>query len=295
MMIQTRTKRLMVAAIAVAAQAIFSGSAMAQAVNVSGKSNIAISGHDPVAFFTQKKPMHGNFKITSKHQGATYFFVNERHKALFDANPTKYAPQCGGYCAFGVSVGALLPVDINTWQVRNDKLYLNLNPQIVKLFNQNLDANIAKAEKNWPRLAAQAAGDLVNTSGKSNVALDGHDPVAFFTMKKATHGNFKIASQHRGATYFFANKQHKSMFDSNPDKYAPQCGGFCAFGVSVGALFPVDIKTWQVRNDKLYLNLNPQIVQAFNKDLDANIAKAEKNWPGLVAKSNQKKASAMKK
>ena len=70
-----------------------------------------------------------------------------------------------------------------------------------------------------------------------------------------------------------------------PEKYAPQNGGFCTFGVSVGALFPVDINTWQVYNDKLYLNLNPSIREVFKKDMDGNIAKANRNWPGLVEKN----------
>lgn len=128
------------------------------------------------------------------------------------------------------------------------------------------------------------AADLVNTSGASGVALNGYDPVAFFTKKKPVNGNFQITAKHRGATYFFSSEKHKAMFGKNPDMYAPQCGGFCAFGVSVGALFPVDINTWQVRNNKLYLNLNPDILKMFNKDLDGNVAKAMKNWPALSAK-----------
>ena len=129
------------------------------------------------------------------------------------------------------------------------------------------------------------AKDLVNTAGASGVALDGFDPVAFFTQKKPVNGNFKISASHRGATYFFASEEHKAMFLRNPDKYAPQCGGYCAFGVSVGALFPVDVSTWQVRNDKLYLNLNADITKMFNENLGQNIAKADRNWPGLVEKN----------
>jgi YHS domain-containing protein len=127
--------------------------------------------------------------------------------------------------------------------------------------------------------------ELVNVAGASNVALSGYDPVAFFTDSKPVNGDFNITSTHCGATYFFANKEHKAMFAKDPDKYAPQNGGFCSFGVSVGALFPVDINTWQVYNEKLYLNLNPDILQMFKKDMDGNIAKAARNWPGLVDKN----------
>ena len=126
--------------------------------------------------------------------------------------------------------------------------------------------------------------DLVNVSGASNIAVGGYDTVAFFTDNKPVNGDPGISAIYQGATYIFASKEHKQLFEAAPEKYAPQCGGYCAFGVSVGALFPVDISTWQIRNGKLYLNLNKTILKKFNTDFDANVAKAEKNWPGLVTK-----------
>ena len=89
------------------------------------------------------------------------------------------------------------------------------------------------------------------------------------------------------AIYFFASEEHKKLFKEDPDKYAPQYGGFCAFGVAEGALFPVDINTWQVRDGKLYLNLNPEVLTQFNAHFEHNIAKAEKNWPHLVKKNSR--------
>ena len=128
------------------------------------------------------------------------------------------------------------------------------------------------------------AADLVNVSGASNIAVGGYDTVAFFTDNKAVNGDPFITASFQGATYIFASKEHKALFEASPEKYAPQCGGYCAYGVSLGALFPVDINTWQIRNGKLYLNLNPAILKKFNADFDANVAKADANWPGLVAK-----------
>ncbi len=129
------------------------------------------------------------------------------------------------------------------------------------------------------------AADLVNVSGASNVAINGYDPVAFFTDARPVNGSPSISATHQGAVYFFASEEHRKMFTQNPDKYAPQYGGFCAFGVALDALFPVDISTWQVRNGKLYLNLNHDILSKFNADFDGNVAKASKNWPGLVRKN----------
>lgn len=121
-------------------------------MNVAGASGIALSGYDPVAFFTEHKPVNGDPGITAKHDGATYLFVNKSNRRLFNRNKEKYAPQYGGFCAFGASVNALFPVDMSTWQIRNGKLYLNLNQEILKAFNKDFNGAIAKANKNWPKL-----------------------------------------------------------------------------------------------------------------------------------------------
>ena len=134
---------------------------------------------------------------------------------------------------------------------------------------------------------AAYAGELINVCGASPVAISGYDTVAFFTDSKAVNGSPFISTEHQGVTYFFATEQHKKLFTENPAKYAPQFGGFCAFGVGIEKLLPVDISTWQVREGKLYLNLNPDILKKFNADFEANVAKANENWPGLVKKNTK--------
>jgi YHS domain-containing protein len=101
------------------------------------------------------------------------------------------------------------------------------------------------------------------------------------------NGSPFIKATYRGAEYFFATEEHKKLFTGNPEKYAPQYGGFCAYGVGLDALFPVDISTWQIRDGKLYLNLDHDILAKFNADFGGNVAKADKNWPGLVQKNGQ--------
>jgi len=137
----------------IAAATLLTSSAFAdELVNVSGASKIAVSGYDTVAFFTEGKAVNGSPFISAEYQGATYFFATEEHKRLFTANPAKYAPQFGGYCAYGVSLGKLFPVDIDTWQVRDGQLYLNLNASILKKFNADVNGNVAKAKEHWPEL-----------------------------------------------------------------------------------------------------------------------------------------------
>jgi nicotinamidase-related amidase/YHS domain-containing protein len=128
---------------------------------------------------------------------------------------------------------------------------------------------------------AAARGDLVNVSGASNIGLAGFDPVSFFSGSTPKNGSPMIRAQHAGATYLFADEMSKSEFESDPDRYAPQYGGFCAYGVSLGILLPVDITTAQVRNDKLYLNVNSAILEKFNADFDGSIDRANANWAGL--------------
>lgn len=132
---------------------------------------------------------------------------------------------------------------------------------------------------------ANATGQLVNVSGASDVAVSGYDAVAFFAGSTPVNGSPFITHTYQGATYFFSNEENKAMFAAAPDKYVPQYGGFCAYGVSINKLLPVDISTAQVRGGKLYLNLNPAIRTTFDADLAGNGAKANENWPGLKEKS----------
>ena len=101
------------------------------------------------------------------------------------------------------------------------------------------------------------------------------------------NGDHRISATYKGTTSFFASKEHKATFEADPERYVPQFGGYCAFGVAKGGLFPVYIDTWKIKDGKLYLNLNPEMLEAFEKDVEANIAKAEKNWPKLVKKARK--------
>lgn len=128
---------------------------------------------------------------------------------------------------------------------------------------------------------ADARGNLVNVSGASGVALAGFDPVSFFQTGAPLNGSPMIRADHAGATYLFASEDSRDTFLANPDRYAPQYGGFCAYGVSINILLPVDITTAQVRNGKLYLNVNADILEKFNADFEGSVSRANTNWPGL--------------
>jgi YHS domain-containing protein len=141
------------AALALSASLTFAG----ELLNIDRTAGHALDGYDPVAFFTDKKPVKGDFKITATHQGATYFFASRKNRDAFQANPNRYAPAYGGYCAVGAGLGMLLPVDISTWQVVNDRLVLNYSADVQKMFNKDSQGTLKKADAAWPKLVAEHA------------------------------------------------------------------------------------------------------------------------------------------
>ena len=113
---------------------------------------VAVHGYDPVAYFTEGKPVQGTAELAIVHGGATYRFANADNMKAFKANPAKYVPAFGGYCAFGVSVGAKFDGDPRYWKIVDGKLYLNLNAEIQKTWLKDVPGNINKAEKSWTKI-----------------------------------------------------------------------------------------------------------------------------------------------
>jgi YHS domain-containing protein len=116
---------------------------------------VAIRGYDPVAFFTDHKPVKGDPKFLIKHDGAIYFFASKEHQALFKENPAQYQPEFGGYCAFGVSRNKLVEIDVDAFQIVDGKLLLQYSKGVRDDFNQAAKGNLAKADANWPGLVAK--------------------------------------------------------------------------------------------------------------------------------------------
>ena len=117
---------------------------------VNGK---AIDGYDPVAYFTENKPVQGKEEFKLKYQGSIWYFASQKNKELFKASPAKYAPQYGGYCAWGMKNGYKAKVEpYNAWSVYNGKLYLNYNPNVQGKWVKKKDEYIATADENWPNV-----------------------------------------------------------------------------------------------------------------------------------------------
>ena len=117
-------------------------------------SSKAVSGYDPVAYFTLGKPTEGESKYSYENQGATWYFASAENLASFKAAPEKYRPQFGGYCAWAVSQGYTASGDPNYWKIVDGKLYLNYDQSVQQKWEKSIPGFIESANKNWPGLLA---------------------------------------------------------------------------------------------------------------------------------------------
>lgn len=117
---------------------------------------LALHGYDAVAYFNAGAPTLGEEQFSAVHESATYRFSSKANLDAFKAQPARYMPQFGGYCAFGASVNAKFDGDPKVWRIVDDKLYLNLSPGIQQEWFKDIPGNIAKATSNWRTLADKA-------------------------------------------------------------------------------------------------------------------------------------------
>ncbi len=248
------------------------------------KNGLAIQGYDPVAYFTVGKPTKGNERFTSRYDRATYRFASAQNKALFDAEPIKYAPTYGGYCGYAASINRLSPIDPEYWQLVDGRLVLQHNKKAFDLWNKDVAANTVKADGNWPGLVARNGSPervLVNTDD-AGLALEGYDPVSYFEAQGPMRGSPEFEAVYNGARYQFVSMDHRVTFEQDPAHYAPQFGGYCGYAASIQKVSPVNPLIYQVIDDRLVLQHTDEAYRLFNKDARASLARADKNWPGLV-------------
>ncbi|MHA4806770.1 YHS domain-containing (seleno)protein [Flavitalea flava] len=124
----------------------------AQKSEVFVSSGAAIKGYDAVAYFTEGKPVKGDKKFSYNWKGADWYFSNQQNLTSFKADPVKYAPQYGGYCAYGTSEGHKAPIDPQAWTIVGNKLYLNYDKDIKVKWSKDQQTRIKQADMNWPKI-----------------------------------------------------------------------------------------------------------------------------------------------
>jgi len=120
-------------------------------IYTSWRNNIAVGGYDTVSFFSGK-PQQGKSEFQIEYQGAIWRFSNDTNMTLFKANPSAFAPQYGGYCAWAVASGKLAKGSAKYWHVQDGRLYLNFNARVQKEWNRDRGDYIRKADERWPAI-----------------------------------------------------------------------------------------------------------------------------------------------
>ena len=128
------------------------GAAQAQKAEIFSVNGAAIGGYDPVAYFTENKPVKDSPHYSAEWKGAVWHLQSAANRDAFKAAPEKYAPQYGGYCAFGASEGYAVKTEPDAWSIVGGKLYLNYNTTVRGKWSENKDDRIRRADRNWPEI-----------------------------------------------------------------------------------------------------------------------------------------------
>ena len=138
--------------------------------------------------------------------------------------------------------------------------------------------------------AATAAEPPINTlrnsffGGRTDTAINGYDTVAYFTVGKPVKGRDDLVAEWKGAKWKFSTPAHLELFKGDPEKYAPQYGGYCAYGVAQGYLVKVEPDQFSVRDGKLYLNYDASVQATWAKDPEGYIKTADGRFDALLKK-----------
>jgi len=132
-------------------------------------------------------------------------------------------------------------------------------------------------------LRAGRFGDEPQIYTLNGHALQGQDPVGYFTEGRVVEGDPAITARWRGATWLFASAENRDAFLAEPERYAPQYGGYCAYAMSLNQIAPTDPEAWTIIDGRLYLNYSKDVKVIWSGDIPGNVAKADANWPGVRA------------
>ena len=122
--------------------------------------DVILAGYDAVAYFTQGKPVEGSAKYTTSYNDAIYRFSSKQNRDTFNADPTRYAPQYGGFCAYGMTFGKKFEIDGKAFEVVDGKLYVNENQSVYKAWKKDVPTHLEQANSQWPTVENTAANQL---------------------------------------------------------------------------------------------------------------------------------------
>lgn len=139
---------------------LISSLSFADITTATNDNDVILSGYDTVSYFTEEAPVQGNSGISSVYDGAIYHFASEENRDTFNADPAKYAPQYGGFCAYGATLSKKIPVDPKAYEVLDGKLYVQSNEKVLKLWEPEKVSLVKTADEKWLEIKDIAADKL---------------------------------------------------------------------------------------------------------------------------------------
>jgi YHS domain-containing protein len=244
--------------------------------------HVAIQGYDAVAYFTDGKPMKGDAKFLVEHDDARWYFASAEHRDLFAADPERYMPQYGGYCAGAAAQGEFRVANPEIWAMVEGKLYIysgalapaQRNPDTASVVSDD----IRRADAQWPEMQHRAMALRQQELFERETGLAGFDAVAYFTDGRAVMGHKEFAVPFEDRQWYFASAAHRDLFRADPKRYAPQYRGFSAIDLAQGRDVPGDPEAWIVVAGKLYLNHSLLARNQMARDPAVIISKADAAW-----------------
>ena len=256
----------------------------------------ALRGYDSVAYFTDGRAEAGNAAFTHNWSDVTWLFASAANRDAFAADPERYAPQFGGYCAYAVSRGHVLTANPKVWSITDGKLYVFLGPD-AQSRKEKIMIGLARLVSTGLVVMALLLGSNARADNPPisiddlGRALRGYDSVAYFTDGRAEAGNAAFTHNWSDVTWLFASAANRDAFAADPERYAPQFGGYCAYAVSRGHVLTANPKVWSITDGKLYVFLGPDAQSRWNKDVPGNIASAVNNWPDALIDEGRRQST----
>lgn len=192
---------------------------------------LGLQGYSPVSYFGDHGPAYGSPEYRATHDGITYFFTDEIERRTFLANPNKYVPAYGGWCAYGMAVGGRFDADPTNFKIVDGKLNVfkrSADLDTLQLWKQGDEKQLkSKAKAYWSALGNKPSRAYLHSRNLSadGVAIDGYSPVSYFSKGYAEKGRPDYAVEHQGVTYYLVDDQQVELFKADPDKYVPAFGG----------------------------------------------------------------------
>ena len=144
------------------------------------------------------------------------------------------------------------------------------------MFTRRIVLSMLAASAALPALAAPAVFST------DEFAINGYDPVAYFTQDMPVKGQLDYAYNWNDTVWLFSNPENLALFEADPEAYAPQFGGYCAYALSKGSLAPTVPEAWTIVDGKLYLNFSLRARELWSEDIPGNISLAEGYWPDIL-------------